>query len=79
MLNLGSYIAEGEGRNSKEEFNQFLSYAYGSLREVEKQILIAERLNYIDTQKSDIIMELCNEIGKMLNGFKNSLKSVGRE
>jgi len=45
-----SNIAEGQGRDSTKEFIHHLSIAYGSLYEVETQLLIAQRLNYISQQ-----------------------------
>jgi four helix bundle protein len=40
-------IAEGNGRQSRKEYLQFLSIANGSMKELETHILIAERLNTI--------------------------------
>jgi len=51
-----SNIAEGQGRRTNRDFCNFLSIAHGSLREVETQIFIASRLEYIDGQlTSDLI------------------------
>lgn len=69
-----SNIAEGEGRTSTKDVLNFLSYAYGSLREVETQILISERLNYINSKKKALIISLCDDIGKIINGLKKSLR-----
>ena len=46
-------IAEGCGRKTQAEFNQFLQIAVGSSNEVEYQLQLAHDLNYID--------ELCFE------------------
>src|SRR5580704_17374598 len=47
-VSVASNIAEGQGRESAREFANFLSISHGSVREVETQILIAERLGYND-------------------------------
>lgn len=73
-VSIPSNIAEGEGRTSKKEFSNFLSIAYGSLREVETQVIISERLHYIDRVKTEELLLLCSEIGKIINGLKNSLQ-----
>ena len=47
-MSIPSNIAEGQARNTTRDFLQFLAIAYGSLKELETQMLIAERLAYID-------------------------------
>jgi four helix bundle protein len=47
MISNPSNIAEGQGRNSTNDFKRFLVISHGSLREFETQILIAERLHYL--------------------------------
>lgn len=50
-VSIPSNIAEGQGRKSTSEFLHHLSFAYGSLREVETQLVIAGRLGYLESGK----------------------------
>jgi four helix bundle protein len=43
-------IAEGHARDSTKEFLHHLSISLGSLAELETQLILAERLAYIDRQ-----------------------------
>ena len=72
-VSIPSNIAEGQGRNTKGEFLQFLGIAKGSLCELETQILIAKNLGYIAT--TDALEERINEVARLLNGLVNSLKT----
>lgn len=72
-VSIPSNIAEGQGRNTKGEFLQFLGIAKGSLCEIETQILIAKNLEYLST--TDAFEEHINEVGRLLNGLINSLKT----
>ena len=72
-VSIPSNIAEGQGRNTTRDFLHFLSVSQGSLREVETQITIAERLGYIEKQQETTLLELAAEIGRLLHGLCNSL------
>jgi four helix bundle protein len=48
--------------------------AHGSVREVETQIMIAERLHYISKEQVTTILDLAAEVGRLLQGL---MKSVG--
>lgn len=72
-VSVPSNIAEGQGRSSTREFLHFLSMAHGSLRELETQVLIAQRLNYLDDPTTTNVMDLATEVGRLLNGLSNSL------
>ena len=73
-VSVASNIAEGQGRQSRPEFYQFLSKARGSLMEVETQILIASELSYATSTKCDELLVLTARIGRLLNGLMSSLK-----
>lgn len=66
-------IAEGQGRWSTGEFVQFLGVANGSLREVETQLVIAVRPNYLDSATADPVFALAAEVGRLIYGLRNSL------
>jgi len=72
-VSLPSNIAEGHGRNSKKEFHHFLCIALGSLAELETQIILAQRLKYLDSDDTVSALQNANEIGKMLKGLQKSL------
>ncbi|MDO8207700.1 MAG: four helix bundle protein [Gallionella sp.] len=72
-VSIPSNIAEGQGRNSPNEFRHFLGNALGSLAELETQILLAQRFDYISQQQSSKALQLADEIGKMLKGLQKSL------
>ncbi len=72
-VSIASNIAEGAGRNSKKEFNQFLGIAAGSLFELETQLLISLRIGYTKEEEIKILVDSIGEIHKMLIGLKKTL------
>jgi len=66
-------IAEGQGRLTKGEFQQFLGYARGSLLEVETLISVAANLHYLNSDTSSRLLGLAAEVGKIINGLLGSL------
>jgi four helix bundle protein len=72
-ISIPSNIAEGAGRNSKNEFKQFLSIAQGSIAELETQLLIARNLCFVKEPES-LLIEL-DELSKMIIGLAMALKS----
>jgi len=73
-ISIPSNIAEGYGRKSTKNYIQFLRISRGSLFELETQLIIANKLNYItDKEISDTIFNLIAEEGKMLNSFIKKL------
>ncbi len=75
-VSIPSNIAEGYGRQSTQSYIQFVKIARGSLCELETQLLVAEKLGFVKSEKkySDI-MEQITEENKMINSFLNKLES----
>ena len=71
-VSIPSNIAEGQGRAGATEFIRFLRIAYASLREVETQVLLAERFEYLDARQTGRLMDLTAEVGRLLNGLMKS-------
>jgi len=74
-VSIPSNIAEGQWRGSSAEFKHFLSIARGSLAEVETQLLIAKRLNYLGSENLQNIMSIHQEISKMLPALTAKLQT----
>jgi four helix bundle protein len=72
-VSIPSNIAEGQGRRTTPDFMRHLSIAYGSLREVETQILIAARLRYLKDGKCKDVLNIAGEVGRLSNGLMASL------
>jgi four helix bundle protein len=72
-----SNIAEGQGRRSDGPFAQHLSIAHGSLRELETQVLLAARLGYLGQNEVRRLLEQTAEVGRLITGLSNSLRSRG--
>ncbi len=72
-VSVPSNIAEGAGRQSDKEFNQFLNIALGSSYELETQLLLSNYFNYITKEQSQLLTEKVCKIQKMLNGLKKSV------
>jgi four helix bundle protein len=78
VVSIPSNIAEGQGRAGSTEFSRFLNIAYGSLLEVETQLLIARRLQYVNEAELTNILELVSRVGQLINGLLRSLKGAPR-
>ncbi|HLC16456.1 MAG TPA: four helix bundle protein [Thermodesulfovibrionia bacterium] len=74
-ISVPANIAEGQGRNSKGEFLQFLGIAQGSLAELETLILICQNLAYIQQNNAEELLNDCEEIGRLLAALKRSLRT----
>ncbi len=75
-VSIPSNIAEGHGRFGPREFLHHLSIAFGSLCEVETQLLIADRLAYGDPQTTQALTAQLTEVRRLLRGLIRSLRDA---
>jgi four helix bundle protein len=73
-VSIPSNIAEGHGRLSDQLLRVFLAQARGSLYELETQIQLCQDLDFIQAIPAQQLCELCNEVGRMINGLLKTLK-----
>jgi len=71
-----SNIAEGKGRSSDKELLKFLDYARGSVHEVQTQIMMACRLDYLSATDADRLGNQAAEVGRVLNGLIRAIATL---
>ena len=72
-VSVPSNMAEGQGRRTKHDFRHFLYISHGSLRELETQTMIANRLRFMNDKDASDILELIGRIGRRTQALANSL------
>jgi four helix bundle protein len=68
-VSISSNIAEGKGRSTVRDRALFCCHARGSLLELETQILIAQRLQFLTAPRAEDLTRNSNELGRMLNSL----------
>ena len=64
-ISIPSNIAEGFARFYNKEYRQFLFISLGSCAELFTQIIVALRLDYLESNKTDQLLNEIDEISKM--------------
>ena len=72
-VSIPSNIAEGAGRNSNKEFNNFLGIANGSSYELQTQLVISNKLNLLSNDLLDDLLKQIDEVQKMTFAFQKTL------
>lgn len=73
-VSIPSNIAEGASRSSEKEFSRFVEISLGSTFELKTQMIISKRLEFLEKVDFEQSINELDEIGKQLNGLRNSLK-----
>jgi len=76
-VSIPSNIAEGSGRQSSKEFIHFLYTANASLSELETQLEIALRLEYLEN--IDAVSALIKRVRPMILGLIRSIRAKASE
>ena len=64
-VSVGSNIAEGH-RRSNPDFARYLTMALGSLAELETQVEISRRIEYLSREVYDDLLDEMNQLGRQL-------------
>jgi four helix bundle protein len=73
-VSIPANIAEGHGREHLGDYVRHLSFANGSLMELETHFLIAVELTYVTHEQTAAAMSMASEVGRMLTGLTRKLR-----
>tara|TARA_B100000809_G_C14652948_1_gene356647 strand:- start:49 stop:288 length:240 start_codon:yes stop_codon:yes gene_type:complete len=72
-VSIPSNIAEGAGRSYDKEFARFLEFSLGSAYELETQLIISERQQYINKEELKEIQEVLISLQKRIAGLRKNI------
>jgi len=72
-VSVASNIAEGYGRYTRPEYLRFLGYSNGSMKELETQAILTERLGLLPTGSNADVLGYCGRMGQMFTALRRSL------
>ncbi|TDK50131.1 four helix bundle protein [Algoriphagus formosus] len=72
-ISIPSNIAEGAGRNTNKDFNHFLGISLGSSFELDTQMIISNRLGYVNNADFEEIEKELEYIQNMIVKLKQNL------
>lgn len=73
VVSIPTNIAEGAGRNTKKDFDNFLGISLGSSFELDTQLVISKRLGYVSSDDFEKIESELEHIQNMIAKLKQSL------
>ena len=74
-ISVPANIAEGYGRKTIPDYVRCLYIAYGSICELETQLLLSGDLNYLSEETQNILIGRNNEVERMLMALIKSLEN----
>lgn len=73
-VSVASNIAEGHGRTGRRDFARYLLIARGSLKEVETQLLLAGRFDYLAADTAQQLLQSTDRLNRLLTGLLRRLR-----
>ena len=73
---VASNIVEGCARRTQADYLHFLDIGFSSFRELEYQVSLAHRLDYLRTDAYELLHEECIETSKVLAPLIRSLRKT---
>jgi four helix bundle protein len=74
-ISIPSTIAEGAGRNTNKDFDHFLAISLGSSFELHSQLVLSNRLGYVELEVVEKMEVELTHIQNMIVKLKKSLNS----
>jgi len=74
-VSASSNIAEGQARKYFKEFVNFISIAQGSIAELETQLILCIRLDYLTEENTSYALSILYEVSKMLAALIKKLQT----
>ena len=74
-VSIPANLAEGAGRRSQKEFAYFLSNSQGSASELETELIIANKLGYLDEATFAGLIGRLERIGRLITGLLRHVRS----
>ena len=68
-------IAEGNGRENTGSYIQSLRVSQGSLKELETHVLLAQTVELMDMADAEEILEMSEQVGKLLRSLIRALQN----
>ena len=72
-VSIPSNIAEGASRKSNIEFSRFIEIALGSSFELETQLIISHKRQYISQETLDKLLEPLHSLQRRINALRTTL------
>lgn len=75
-VSIAANIAEGYKKKGVQDKLRFFNIAQGSIEECRYYIILANDLEYVDTETSTQMRELLEETSKLLNAYCKSILNI---